>query len=154
MRMRVSSNPPPSPPPDVHLVTVPHRAASISAPRRTQKYLRTRGPCPPYPGLEAGDEEDAPGAAGGGGLSDDAIQVFYVVSFRRLRLPLPLPLPLPACFRGQVLTASTAHDYGRCPSPSYFREQHTYISSIELRANAAVCLRTTLCLRTSFVNSM
>eukprot|EP00904_Undaria_pinnatifida_P014185 jgi/Undpi1/9898/HiC_scaffold_28.g12352.m1 len=39
-----------------------------------KKYLRTRGPCPPYPGLDVGDEEDPAGAAGGGGLSHDAVQ--------------------------------------------------------------------------------
>ncbi|CAM9802604.1 unnamed protein product, partial [Pylaiella littoralis] len=40
-----------------------------------KKYLRTRGPCPPYPGLEMADEDGDAGEAGGaGGLSDDAVQ--------------------------------------------------------------------------------
>ncbi|CAM9618925.1 unnamed protein product [Scytosiphon promiscuus] len=38
-----------------------------------KKYLRTRGPCPPYPGLEVADEDDTAGG-GEGGLSDDAVQ--------------------------------------------------------------------------------
>ncbi|CAM9648726.1 unnamed protein product [Ectocarpus sp. 13 AM-2016] len=41
-----------------------------------KKYLRTRGPCPDYPGLEAADEDDdAAASSGGGGLSEDAVQV-------------------------------------------------------------------------------
>ncbi|CAN0069149.1 unnamed protein product, partial [Ectocarpus sp. 8 AP-2014] len=40
-----------------------------------KKYLRTRGPCPDYPGLEAADEDDdAAASSGGGGLSEDAVQ--------------------------------------------------------------------------------
>ena len=69
-RVRVSSTPP-----DVDPLTVPHRAPSTYRTLSKQKYLRTRGPCPPYPGLEVGNEEDAAGAAGGGGLTADAIQV-------------------------------------------------------------------------------
>eukprot|EP00903_Cladosiphon_okamuranus_P012061 g11323.t1 len=36
-----------------------------------KKYLRTRGPCPPYPGLEVAEEDDD---LGEGQLSDDAVQ--------------------------------------------------------------------------------
>ncbi|CAB1109033.1 unnamed protein product [Ectocarpus sp. CCAP 1310/34] len=40
-----------------------------------KKYLRTRGPCPGYPGLEAADEDDDTAASSGrGGLSEDAVQ--------------------------------------------------------------------------------
>lgn len=89
------------------------RAASRRLSIRTppnQKYLRTRGPCPPYPGLDVGDEEDAPGAAGGGGLSADDIQVF--LRFDDCACPCA-SLPLLSCFRGP----------------------RTFISGIEVRAN-------------------
>ena len=49
-----------------------------------QKYLRTRGPCPPYPGLDVADDDgdDGAGGSGVGRLSDDAVQV------RRLNIQL------------------------------------------------------------------